>query len=453
MLIEIINNIVLFGYISGSLLFFAAGVLFLFEGEMRASFRSSLFIVLLVVLVMFVLSGMNGVEYVTVPLFAISAIVLTYLFIPQFLFSKSKEEIPKERIDERNTMFSRNELQPGTDRFESYYREFPGHREKDDVFRKQAGLLSKKSAFYHPLTFAMADAGFYTVEAFHPLVSGVPSDSSVSVDRDKLNSFIRHWLHKRDVVSVGIAEMKQYHWYCTGGRGDRYGKNILSDHPLGIAFTVEMDDEMVNCAPYSPIVMESAQQYLNAGTIAVQLAAFLRNLGYEARAHIDGNYEVVCPLVARDAGLGEIGRMGLLMTPGLGPRVRVAVVTTNAPLKPNGRKYDSSVEDFCNKCLKCADTCPSSAIAFEGKKVIGSIKRWQINSEKCFTYWCSTGTDCGRCISVCPYSHPDNLFHNTIRFFIRNFPNFRKPAVKLDDFFYGRKPKSRKSPKWMRVMS
>ena len=47
----------------------------------------------------------------------------------------------------------------------------------------------------------------------------------------------------------------------------------------------------------------------------VQLAAAIRDLGYPARAHIDGNYRVIAPLVARDAGLGEIGRMGLLMTP------------------------------------------------------------------------------------------------------------------------------------------
>ena len=43
-----------------------------------------------------------------------------------------------------------------------------------------------------------------------------------------------------------------------------------------------------------------------AGQIAVQLAAFCRELGYPARAHIDANYQVIAPLVARDAGLGAI---------------------------------------------------------------------------------------------------------------------------------------------------
>ena len=46
----------------------------------------------------------------------------------------------------------------------------------------------------------------------------------------------------------------------------------------------------------------------------VQLGYLIRSLAYPARTHIDGNYRVIAPLVARDAGLGEIGRMGLLMT-------------------------------------------------------------------------------------------------------------------------------------------
>ena len=63
---------------------------------------------------------------------------------------------------------------------------------------------------------------------------------------------------------------------------------------------------------------------------------------------------MIAPLVARDAGLGEIGRMGLLMTPRLGPRVRLGVVTTDLPLAPNEAGDDLSVLDFCTRCKKCA---------------------------------------------------------------------------------------------------
>ncbi len=206
---------------------------------------------------------------------------------------------------------------------------------------------------------------------------------------------------------------------------------------------------MLATAPAGPAVMESAQQYLNAGSIAVQIAAFIRNLGYPARAHIDGNYDVVCPLVARDAGLGEIGRMGLLMTPNLGPRVRIGVITTDIPLILNKYMHNHSVIDFCTICKKCADVCPSQSISFNDMEDIDGIKRWQINQEACYTFWTKVGTDCGRCVSVCPYSHPDNLMHNLVRAGIKNSFIFRRFALKMDDVLYGRKPVAAPLPEWI----
>jgi len=201
-----------------------------------------------------------------------------------------------------------------------------------------------------------------------------------------------------------------------------------------------MDKTMIHSAPTGSIVMESGQQYLESGTIAIQVAEFIRNLGYSARAHIDGNYQVVCPLVARDAGLGEIGRMGLLMTPRLGPRVRISVVTTDIPVLIDKRKQDYSVTDFCKMCKKCAVVCPSKAISFDDKKDIDGVKRWQINSEACYTLWCTFGTDCGRCVAVCPYSHPNSKI-------------FRWFAVIMDDAIYGKKPPPAELPDWLEQMN
>lgn len=194
--------------------------------------------------------------------------------------------------------------------------------------------------------------------------------------------------------------------------------------------------------------MESARQYLSSGAIAVQLAEFFRRLGYQARAHIDGNYQVVCPLVARDAGLGEIGRMGLLMTPDLGPRVRIAVVTTDMPLISDTRRYDHTMIDFCNYCRKCADVCPSAAIDKGERRTIGGALRWQISQERCFSYWKTAGTDCGRCMAVCPYSHPDTVPHRLVRRLIGTNVLFRRLAIKADNLIYGRKPPPKKRADW-----
>ncbi len=143
--------------------------------------------------------------------------------------------------------------------------------------------------------------------------------------------------------------------------------------------------------------------------------------------------------------------MGLLMTPELGPRVRIGVVTTDLPLVPDTVQREPSVIDFCTHCKKCAEVCPSRAISFDDREEVDGVLRWQINSEACFTFWCKIGTDCARCMSVCPYSHPDNLLHNLVRRGIRNSSLFRRAAILLDDYFYGRRPPTAALPEWMKV--
>jgi ferredoxin len=349
--------------------------------------------------------------------------------------------MPVSRIDERDIMFSRNLLEPGSERFEEYYRRHPDKKALDDKFRKRPGLMGKGALYYDPFTAAATEASFKTVAAFHALLDQEEqSGQKEAVDPAKMGQFLKQWAKKLGAVSVGITELKPHHLYSIIGRGERYGQPVELDHTFALALTVEMDKLFLDRAPHGPTAMESAQQYLNSGAIAVQLAELIRFLGYSARAHIDGSYRVVCPLVARDAGLGEIGRMGLLMTPELGPRVRLAVVTSDIPLVTDERARDLTMIDFCERCLKCADSCPSKAISFEDRLEIDGVQRWQINSEACFTYWCTVGTDCALCMRACPYSHPDNLLHNVVRAGIKGSALFREAALKLDDFFYGRVP-------------
>jgi ferredoxin len=311
--------------------------------------------------------------------------------------------------------------------------------------------MQKGSVYFDPVMISAAKASFKTVTAFHPILDDETlPDIPEKVNPDYISTFIKQWIRRIGAVSVGITELKDYHVYSTIGRGDKFGEPVDMNHKYAIALTVEMDKFWLDRAPQAPAVMESAQQYLKSGALAVQLAEFIRQLGYSSRAHIDGNYRVVCPLVARDAGLGEIGRMGLLMTPELGPRVRLAVVTTDLPLVCDGRKRDNTMPDFCRICKKCADACPVQAIPYDERKEIDGVTRWQINSEDCFTFWCKIGTDCGRCMGVCPYSHPNTILHNIIRSGVKQSAIFRWLALRLDDFFYGRKPAPLDIPEWIK---
>jgi len=431
-----------------------AAIISLIEKEKPAAKRILIFSFLLPL--PYLLTGMFNFTYqyeTGLILLSLTFIMFIIFFLPFGSNRKYRQTIPIGRIDERDTMFSRNELKSGSDNFNDYYKRNPDKKAIDENWRSKAGLLKPGSSQYNPFHFASADASFETIEALKHEVDGRVNPIKVEVHPDEITEFIKAWTKKLGALNVGIAKLEDYHIYSTGGRAERYGKIYSRQHEFAIAFTVEMDKDMIASAPSGTIVMESGQQYLESGKIAIQLGKFIRNIGYEARAHIDGNYEVVCPLVARDAGLGEIGRMGLLMTPKLGPRVRIAVVTTNMPLNIDSPIHDYSMIDFCIKCKKCADSCPSQAISFENMKEIKGVKRWQINQEACFSLWCSLGTDCGRCISVCPFSHPDNLMHNLVRAGIKNSSLFRSVALQLDDTIYGRKPAPVEPPKYLKIKS
>lgn len=356
---------------------------------------------------------------------------------------------PKKQLDERDTMFSRNEIKPCDGNYEKYYEKNSEKLPLDNAFRANPGLLKSNASNYNQFAFGAAEASFFTIAALKNKVDGSLSNRKIEATPLEIYRFIKHWALKLGALDVGIAELKDYHKYSIRGRRGNYGKSVELNHKFAIALTVEMDFEQVRSGPMSPIVMESAQQYLTSGAIAIQIAQFIRQSGYSARAHIDGNYEVVCPLVARDAGLGEIGRMGLLMTPKQGPRVRIAVVTTDIPLLLDEPTHDRSMIEFCTYCKKCADNCPSNSISFNNREEIEGTIRWQIDQESCFTFWTKTGTDCGRCMSVCPFSHPDNVLHNIVRAGIQNSSLFSRAAVKLDDYFYGRKPKVKSIPDWL----
>ena len=422
------------------------------EGERLATIRAALFSLLLPL--PYLLTGLTAFRFqavVEIVLLALTAILVVVLLAPYGGLGLEEDDTPRERIDERDIMFARNVLEPGTPRFEAYYAENPDKRAPDDAFRAKPGLLGIGTTAYDPYCFASAKASFRTIEKLRPFVDGEVSGERVVSDPAEISRYLKRWAIKLGAVTAGITELQDYHMYSVVGRGDQYGRPVELNHEFALALTVEMDKEMLDRAPLGPTVMESAQQYVVAGVIAVQIAEFIRKLGYGARAHIDGNYRVVCPLVARDAGLGEIGRMGLLMTPELGPRVRLGVVTTEMPLVVDERARDGSMIDFCARCRKCAEVCPAGAISLEDRKEIDGVRRWQIDSEACFTFWCHVGTDCARCVSACPYSHPDNLLHDFVRSGVRRNSLFRRLAVQLDDVFYGRRPPPAKLLDWMKL--
>ncbi|MCG8686327.1 MAG: reductive dehalogenase [Desulfobacterales bacterium] len=154
------------------------------------------------------------------------------------------------------------------------------------------------------------------------------------------------------------------------------------------------------------------QGYSQMGLAAVSLAQAIRSLGYVAIPCMNDTAMSV-PL-AIDAGFGELGRLGFLITPEYGPNVRIAKVLTNMPMAVDS-PIEFGVTNYCRDCGICARECPSGAISPDKERTFepppgaspcgnpGSLK-WYVDGKKCLRWWLESGGGCSRCINVCPYT-------------------------------------------------
>jgi len=94
---------------------------------------------------------------------------------------------------------------------------------------------------------------------------------------------------------------------------------------------------------------------------------------------------------AQLAGLGVIGRHGLLITPQFGPRVRLACLLTRAEVEPSPPWQ----ENYCLDCAACIRACPAQALQMPQ---VG--EQYVMNKFACRTYR-QAGLTCSVCLRTC----------------------------------------------------
>ncbi len=375
------------------------------------------------------------------------------LLIPRGRVEEVRIVGDQRRVDERDALFHRfYRLRPGTEDFERYYADHPDRREPDERVRALPDIVSASSRGFHPLTTPMTAS----VKEINELLAAGATDRAPALSREpvhaspaELTRRIKGFARYLGADMVGCAALNPAYVYSHVGRGGgTWGAPITLDHPGAIAIAVRMREDMLRHAPRPIATTETTTRYLETTVIARALAGAIRHMGYDARAHVDGDYRVMCVPVAADAGLGELGRLGLLITPRWGPRVRLSVVTTDMPLV-HDRPVRFGVQDFCSACRKCAASCPSHSIDTGDKRPVNGSLRWISDQDGCYRAWRTMGSDCGLCVKVCPYAHPRSLSHDLVRWVIARNPLSRRLALWADDLAYGRRPQRRHAlPPW-----
>jgi reductive dehalogenase len=365
------------------------------------------------------------------------------------------------RFDEREQVFSRGYLRPGSEQHQAFYSEHPQWEEDDDKRRDMGIPMGLPGAIDKPHQGPNAAALLASFSiprhlgnphAVQPQANPLFGGQRMSLSPEEATERVKGLALHLGADLVGITEVNPLWVYSKRGyirddNWERWGSEIEVCHSYAIVFAMEMSRDMVWTAPHTPSVVESGLVYARGAFIATGLASWIANLGYSATANHFQHYDVLLVPMAVDAGLGEVGRLGLLVTKEFGPRVRLGCVTTDLPLIPDG-PVDIGVEDFCRVCEKCVHCCPSRSIPSDAPREVNGTLKWKLNAETCFEYWAKVGTDCCLCMRVCPWSHPRTLPHRLIAELVVRNQVARRVFSTMDDLFYGRRPKPTPPPKW-----
>lgn len=246
--------------------------------------------------------------------------------------------------------------------------------------------------------------------------------------------------------TVGIAETNEKWFYSDIGQvKDQAKPQVFKDVDLPIndaespeivipkklnrviVFTIEMDYDAFRAGGVNEVNGAAAGQgYTKMALVAPTIADYIRRLGYQAIPM--GNDTGLSIPMAIEAGLGEQGRLGLLVTPKFGPRVRLAKVLTDMPLDVDS-PITFGVKEFCEVCGLCADYCPSGSIptpkeeptySWDAPEINNNpnVKKWQVTQRTCHIFWSEGGTGCGNCLGICPFNKPAGWLHDATRILI-----------------------------------
>jgi epoxyqueuosine reductase len=366
---------------------------------------------------------------------------------------QSREEIEKEffsgkipfaldtnsykRFSERNMIFAR----VGWDQSYSAYQRSISEKESELVGRpgySRVGYAAQNAAWTVHDNFrgAFAWDRVRTSASYTDLTTSLPKYEPKSLEESA--KAVKQVAQIFGAADVGICELDpDLHFIYTH---NRLGEPI--EFPGGVKYAIimliKMDLYSIQTSPALPAGIATGHGYSSMAFIQATMAEFIRNLGYTA-IPAGNNIGLSVPL-AIQAGLGEVGRNGLLIHPKFGQRIRICKVFTDLPMAIDKPIHFGAVR-FCRVCKKCATHCPSNSIS-RGEPTWESpwntvsnnngTYKWFVNVETCYKYWVRNSSDCSNCIRVCPFTKPPGLSHDIARFFIKYFPFMNRFWVLLD---------------------
>ncbi len=185
-----------------------------------------------------------------------------------------------------------------------------------------------------------------------------------------------------------------------------------------IVIATSMDHDLIQTVPSALSGTATGLGYARDTVTVLSLGQYIRNLGYRAVESL--NDTALAVPYAIQAGLGEYGRHGILITKEFGPRIRLGKIFTDLPLDHDAPRT-FGVKKFCDQCQRCSNACPAKAIPFgepstrvHNRSNLVGVRKWSVDAEKCFGFWVGQNSDCSICIRVCPYNKDFSKWWNRV---------------------------------------
>ena len=190
---------------------------------------------------------------------------------------------------------------------------------------------------------------------------------------------------------VGFTRYNRRYTYVSKKRWVKY------EHAICIA--LEQDYTQTQTIPSLEAEFAHFGTYETEGASALELAEYIRGLGYHAQVHSpNDNSAAYIPMFVA-AGLGQLGANGQLLSPHFGSRSRLMIITTDGPVTYDA-PIDYGIHKFCQQCQVCVNRCPGRALEKQKVWWRGAEKN-KLVYERCRPVM-ARYEGCAVCMKVCP---------------------------------------------------
>ncbi len=247
------------------------------------------------------------------------------------------------------------------------------------------------------------------------MITAIPKMISAMTTFFKSRRIIQRTKVKTEEKTITTDEFKQIISKLKSCNIDNIGYVKISDMDVFkhygvpyknvIIFTAHQETEPILTSPSIDSQVEVGRIYGVTGKASNELSIMLENMGYGAMPSHSLGGVIDYTKLGYLAGLGCIGRHGLLIEPASGPNHRLGAVFTN--ISNLGEYFNSTneymwIQDFCVKCGKCIRKCPINAIKKE-PTINENGYTTCIEHEKCGVEF-GDKYGCNICVAVCPFT-------------------------------------------------